>query len=141
MFDFFFFFLGILTGSAKDGDEEDISVWRKVPLFRGPLLLIIFLFLIGINIYGWRSSGVNHVLIFEIDPRNHLTEQHLIEIAAIFGKVPIPCALSYPFPIGMPSGNSSPLKSSAYRVFFFFFFFFFLRDFIFKKTLFEELQY
>lgn len=55
-------------------------------LFRGPLMIILFLFLIGINIYGWRSSGVNHVLIFEIDPRNHLTEQHLIEIAAIFGK-------------------------------------------------------
>jgi len=23
----------------------------------------------GINVYGWRSSGVNHVLIFELDPR------------------------------------------------------------------------
>lgn len=37
--------------------------------------------------YGWRSSGVNHVLIFELDPRNHLSEQHLIEMAAIFGVV------------------------------------------------------
>ncbi|XP_059616634.1 solute carrier family 53 member 1 [Phlebotomus argentipes] len=56
-------------------------------LYRGPLLLIEFLFLIGINIYGWRSSGVNHVLIFELDPRNHLSEQHLMELAAIFGVV------------------------------------------------------
>lgn len=56
-------------------------------LYRGPLLLVIFLFLMGINVYGWRSSGVNHVLIFELDPRNHLSEQHIMEMAAIFGVV------------------------------------------------------
>jgi hypothetical protein len=28
---------------------------------------------------------VNHVLIFELDPRNHSSEQHLMELAAIFG--------------------------------------------------------
>jgi hypothetical protein len=56
-------------------------------LYRGPLLIIEFLFLIGINVYGWRSSGVNHVLIFELDPRNHLSEQHLMELAAIMGVV------------------------------------------------------
>lgn len=27
------------------------------------------------NMYGWAAAGVNHVLIFEIDPRNHLTYQ------------------------------------------------------------------
>lgn len=56
-------------------------------LYRGPFLLVEFIFLIGINVYGWRSSGVNHVLIFELDPRNHLSEQHLMELAAIFGVV------------------------------------------------------
>lgn len=56
-------------------------------LYRGPLLIIEFIFLIGVNIYGWRSSGVNHVLIFELDPRNHLSEQHLMEMAAIFGVI------------------------------------------------------
>lgn len=64
-------------------------------LYRGPLLIIEFLFLWGINIYGWRSSGVNHVLIFEMDPRNHLSEQHIIEMAAIFG---IMWSLSVQFP-------------------------------------------
>ncbi|KAF8788492.1 Xenotropic and polytropic retrovirus receptor like protein [Argiope bruennichi] len=59
--------------------------WRiAVRLYRGSLLIILFLFLIGVNVYGWRTSGVNHVLIFELDPRNHLSEQHLMEIAAIF---------------------------------------------------------
>lgn len=56
-------------------------------LYRGPFLLFEFIFLIGINVYGWRSSGVNHVLIFELDPRNHLSEQHLMELAAVFGVV------------------------------------------------------
>lgn len=41
----------------------------------------------GVNVYGWRSSGVNHVLIFELDPRNHLSEQHLMELSAVFGVV------------------------------------------------------
>lgn len=53
-------------------------------IYRGPLLMIEFLFLMGINVYGWRSSGVNHVLIFELDPRNHLSEQVLQQIKWIF---------------------------------------------------------
>lgn len=62
--------------------------WRVVcRLYRGPFLIVLFLFLWGMNIYGWRSSGVNHVLIFEMDPRNHLSEQHIIELAAVFGVV------------------------------------------------------
>ena len=32
-----------------------------------------------------RKAGVNHVLIFELDPRNHLSEQHLLELAAVLG--------------------------------------------------------
>lgn len=52
------------------------SDWPLVfRLYRGPFLAIGFLFLMGVNVYGWRSSGVNHVLIFELDPRNHLSEQ------------------------------------------------------------------
>ncbi|KAK3886195.1 hypothetical protein Pcinc_009654 [Petrolisthes cinctipes] len=76
---------GIFYWGTHSVEKKNIQVVLR--LFRAPLLIILFLFLIGINIYGWRSSGVNHVLIFEIDPRNHLTEQHLIEIAAIFGVI------------------------------------------------------
>ncbi|KAB0796916.1 hypothetical protein PPYR_10977 [Photinus pyralis] len=62
--------------------------WRiACRLYRGTFLLIEFMFLWGVNIYGWRSSGVNHVLIFELDPRNHLSEQHVIELAAVFGVI------------------------------------------------------
>lgn len=67
--------------------KEPISGTYKsaLRLYRAPFLIIEFLFLWGINVYGWRSCGVNHVLIFELDPRNHLSEQHIIEMAAIFG--------------------------------------------------------
>ena len=62
--------------------------WQIViRLFRGPLLIIIFLFLLGINIYGWGTAGVNHVLIFELDPRNHLSYQHFMELGAILGVI------------------------------------------------------
>ena len=37
--------------------------------------------------FFYRTSGVNHVLIFELDPRNHLSEQHLMELAAILGVI------------------------------------------------------
>ena len=49
-------------------------------MYRGMFLVIMMICLLGINTYGWRSSGVNHVLIFEIDPRRHLTHQQLLEV-------------------------------------------------------------
>ncbi|ALC49868.1 CG10483 [Drosophila busckii] len=75
----------ILSALFHNITGEDLKVTFR--LYRGPLLIIEFIFLIGVNIYGWRSSGVNHVLIFELDPRNHLSEQHLMELAAIFGVI------------------------------------------------------
>uniref|UniRef100_A0A3Q3XRK6 Xenotropic and polytropic retrovirus receptor 1a n=1 Tax=Mola mola TaxID=94237 RepID=A0A3Q3XRK6_MOLML len=47
--------------------------------------LINFLCVSGINTYGWRQAGVNHVLIFELNPRNNLSHQHLFEIAGLLG--------------------------------------------------------
>uniref|UniRef100_A0A3Q3JLD7 Xenotropic and polytropic retrovirus receptor 1a n=1 Tax=Monopterus albus TaxID=43700 RepID=A0A3Q3JLD7_MONAL len=48
-------------------------------------VLIVVFFLPGINTYGWRQAGVNHVLIFELNPRNNLSHQHLFEIAGLLG--------------------------------------------------------
>lgn len=60
--------------------------WKiAIKLYRSPLLIIIHIFFIGLNSYGWSRSGVNHVLIFEIDPRNHLTYQQLLEVSSFFG--------------------------------------------------------
>ncbi|XP_076635926.1 solute carrier family 53 member 1 [Colletes latitarsis] len=74
----------VLSAIFHEGGENLKIAFR---LYRGPLLIIEFLFLIGVNVYGWRSSGVNHVLIFELDPRNHLSEQHLMELAAVLGVI------------------------------------------------------
>ncbi|KRT86680.1 hypothetical protein AMK59_2034, partial [Oryctes borbonicus] len=75
----------VLSAIFHESGNENFKV--AFQLYRGPLLVIEFLFLIGVNVYGWRSSGVNHVLIFELDPRNHLSEQDLMELASIFGVV------------------------------------------------------
>ena len=76
------------VSSISSGGKDPRNDWKVViRLFRGPFLSIFFLGLMGINVYGWKSSGVNHVLIFELDPRSHLSEQHLLELAAVFGVV------------------------------------------------------
>ncbi len=58
--------------------------WKiAIKLYRGILLIVTHVFFIGLNTYGWSSSGVNHVLIFEIDPRNHLVYQELLEVSIL----------------------------------------------------------
>merc|ERR1719242_2307160 len=100
----------ILSASFfSPGSEEQRNDWRvAVRLYRGPLLTIFFLSLMGINVYGWRSSGVNHVLIFELDPRSHLSEQHLMELAAVFGVVWTTSVLTFLY--------SSKLNIPAYAI-------------------------
>jgi len=69
--------------------------WVAVRLFRGFFLLFANVFLMGLNMYGWQSSGVNHVLIFEIEPRDHLTYQSLMEISSFFATIWALCVLGY----------------------------------------------
>ncbi|RZF47983.1 hypothetical protein LSTR_LSTR002049 [Laodelphax striatellus] len=84
---FIVLFIAVILSAIFHESTSDDNFLTVARLYRGPLLIVQFLFLIGINVYGWRSSGVNHVLIFELDPRNHLSEQHLMELAAILGVV------------------------------------------------------
>ncbi|XP_067635198.1 solute carrier family 53 member 1-like [Eurosta solidaginis] len=53
-----------------------------IRLFRAPFSMVFYLALISFNIHGWRKAGVNHVLIFELDPRQYLTSAHVMEMAA-----------------------------------------------------------
>ena len=71
-------FIDILSAIFKL--ETDRSIWPLIRIYRGGFLLIEFLFLLGINTYGWRQAGVNHVLIFELNPRSNLSHQHLFEV-------------------------------------------------------------
>jgi hypothetical protein len=60
--------------------------WKiAIKLYRSTFFIIIHLIFVGINSYGWSTSGVNHVLIFEIDPRNHLTYQQILEVGSFLG--------------------------------------------------------
>ncbi|CAD7002416.1 xenotropic and polytropic retrovirus receptor 1 isoform X1 [Ceratitis capitata] len=101
-------FLTVILSAIFHGFGDD---WRVgLRMFRGPFLIIEFLFLWGVNVYGWRSSGVNHVLIFELDPRNHLSEQNIMEIASVFGVIWAICVLCYIYcdPLGIPQ-YSAPI--------------------------------
>uniref|UniRef100_A0A8C4D855 Xenotropic and polytropic retrovirus receptor 1 n=1 Tax=Dicentrarchus labrax TaxID=13489 RepID=A0A8C4D855_DICLA len=75
----------VITGNTHTYTHTHTDVWPMVRIYRGGFLLIEFLFLLGINTYGWRQAGVNHVLIFELNPRNNLSHQHLFEIAGLLG--------------------------------------------------------
>lgn len=65
---------------------ENAYDWRIVfRLYRSPLLLVIFLFQSGISIMIWKHYKINHVLIFELDPRNNLSYHHFFEFGALLG--------------------------------------------------------
>jgi hypothetical protein len=72
----------IIVGISLFGSQSTKSVnWRAaLHLYRSSFFLILHIIFFGINVYGWSTSGVNHVLIFEMDPRNHLTYQKYLEI-------------------------------------------------------------
>ena len=72
-----FTFAGLLSAFFV---EQESSWEPALRMYRGMFIVILDIFLLGINTYGWRSSGVNHVLIFEIDPRRHLSHQQLMEV-------------------------------------------------------------
>ncbi|XP_066511059.1 solute carrier family 53 member 1-like [Hoplias malabaricus] len=66
----------------KVWDESHLErVKSLLQLYRGSFLLIEFLVLLGLSMCCWKRSGINHILIFELDPRHHLSHQHLFEVA------------------------------------------------------------
>ena len=76
------FLLVLLTGLLSETGYDWRTVFR---LYRSPLLLIIFLFQTGISIVIWKHYKINHVLIFELNPRNNLSYQHFFEFGSILG--------------------------------------------------------
>ncbi|XP_071947796.1 xenotropic and polytropic retrovirus receptor 1 homolog [Antedon mediterranea] len=62
----------------------NVDITPALKMYRGVFLIIFIIFLLAMNTYGWRKAGVNHVLIFELDPRSNLTHEQLLEIAMFF---------------------------------------------------------
>ncbi|KAG1927979.1 SPX domain-containing protein [Pimephales promelas] len=70
--------LAILTSRVLN--ETDLELLKpQLKLYKGSFLLIEFLFLIGLNLYCFNTSAINHKLIFGLDPRDHLSCYHLFE--------------------------------------------------------------
>ena len=78
------FMLVILVGLISNTDYDWRTIFR---LYRSPLMLIIFLFQTGISIVIWKHYKINHVLIFELNPRNNLSFQHFLEFGSILGVI------------------------------------------------------
>ena len=71
----------ILIAVLHESRSGNALAWRQaLNLYRSSFLIILQIILTSINVYGWSSAGVNHILIFGIDPRHHLTYQQLLEI-------------------------------------------------------------
>lgn len=87
--------VAIILSFIASPSRQNEPKWVAVRLFRGPFLLFAMTFLCGVNMYGWANAGVNHVLIFEVDPRNHLTYQDLMQIAAFMMVLWSCAALAY----------------------------------------------
>ncbi|BHF74099.1 Xenotropic and polytropic retrovirus receptor 1 [Sparganum proliferum] len=58
--------------------------WPAFRVFRSTLLVAFYTCFLALNLFGWRSSGVNHVLIFEIDPRQHMDHFQMLEVGLLF---------------------------------------------------------
>ena len=75
------------SSSSSTNNNRHLNFGVMCRLFRGPFFIWLFILLIGFNVYGWRTSGVNHVLIFELNPRDHISEQHLFEVGFCFAVI------------------------------------------------------
>lgn len=63
-------------------NETDLELLKpQLQLYKGSFLLIEFLFLIGLNLYCFDISAINHTLIFGLDPRDHLSYYHIFEVS------------------------------------------------------------
>lgn len=81
---FIVLFIATVAAAILTADHHRTEWQSALRMYRGTFLVFLFIFLLGINTYGWRTSGVNHILIFELDPRNHLTHQEFLELAMFF---------------------------------------------------------
>jgi len=78
-----------MTGNNPHQDKQTFHLrWQPaVRMYRGMFLIILMIGLLGVNVHGWGNAGVNHVLIFELDPRHHLNYVELLMLSSFLGVV------------------------------------------------------
>ena len=80
LFIILFLIYGLTHLSSQLTDRRRPIDWQiSIIIYRSSLILIVHLILIGINLIGWSANGINHVLIFELDPRSHITYEEILE--------------------------------------------------------------
>ncbi|KAI0988859.1 hypothetical protein GJ496_003005 [Pomphorhynchus laevis] len=86
----------ILLSQLQDNTRSVFVPWKPgFHLYRSFFILVVHTILLGINVYGWNKVGVNHVLIFELDPRHHCTYQQIIEIFSFIGIIILLSVISF----------------------------------------------
>ncbi|XP_075249221.1 solute carrier family 53 member 1-like [Convolutriloba macropyga] len=127
------FFMGFFSGSVAFmslaiiliavfvQDHHHHSWSPYITIYRGMFLVIYLVGLLGVNTFGWRKYGVNHVLIFELDPRDHISFHELLEVAFFLGTVWCSSVIFFLFsPIIGVNLFISPLICFAFFVFYLF---------------------
>uniref|UniRef100_A0A914UPH6 EXS domain-containing protein n=1 Tax=Plectus sambesii TaxID=2011161 RepID=A0A914UPH6_9BILA len=69
-----------IAGSLTVMQSTMVSSYVGIRLFRGFFIVFLHIILMGINVYGWRRAGVNHVLVFQVNPRDNLNYQSLMTV-------------------------------------------------------------
>lgn len=70
-----------------------ITAELSVILYRGPFLLIFYLFLLSVNIAVWTKFGVNYIRIFQLKGRR-LTPQLLLRISLLLWTIWLICYIT-----------------------------------------------
>lgn len=64
---------------------SDSPTWTVyLRLLRSPLLIVFYVYLIGINIKVWAAARVDYVGVFKFHARGVATARHLFKVAALF---------------------------------------------------------
>ncbi|XP_001356122.3 xenotropic and polytropic retrovirus receptor 1 homolog [Drosophila pseudoobscura] len=90
------FFAGLFLGLFIVGAVMSVISWFSldlkpgfefmfVSLLRGPIMLVVYGIYLALNVGIWQKVGINHVLIFEVEPRNHVGFLDVLEIVCFFG--------------------------------------------------------
>jgi hypothetical protein len=87
--------LCILIARYYDIDMDDDAEFKTIfPMFRGFLILCMYLWLLGLNVYAWNKAHVNYKLCFQF--KNHYSDTiSIFKRAALFSTVLVCMILCY----------------------------------------------
>ena len=74
---YYYYYIGVYWNHSPIPWSPDTGVILGL---RSGFVLSVWFFSFAANTYFWRYFGVNNVLIFEFDPRNHLNFQQLFAV-------------------------------------------------------------